>query len=276
RWLVLAAGALAAVVLLVGATGRRAATVAGVAVAVTGLAGPAAYALDTAATPHGGSIVLAGPQTVGDDMLPGAVVEAPSADPELVALLRSAGTTWSAATTPAPTAADLQLASGTAVIGIGGFNGSDPAPTLAEFQAMVAAGEVRYYVDGGGPLGGALDPARLQELAEQDPQLAELLAGADADGLPVPGPAGVPGSPGGPDGGSAPGTSGVAPGPGGAGGGPGPGPSGGAPGPGGTGIVPGPGGGAGSAQEIAQWVAENFGSTTVGGYTVYDLTAPTG
>ena len=32
---------------------------------------------------------------------------------------------------------------------IGGFNGSDPAPTLSEFQAMVAAGKVRYVLLGG-------------------------------------------------------------------------------------------------------------------------------
>ena len=29
---------------------------------------------------------------------------------------------------------------------IGGFNGSDPSPTLAEFQADVARGEIHYYV----------------------------------------------------------------------------------------------------------------------------------
>jgi hypothetical protein len=42
----------------------------------------------------------------------------------------------------------LSLASGTSVIGIGGFTGSDPAPTLEQFQAWVAAGEVRYFVPG--------------------------------------------------------------------------------------------------------------------------------
>ncbi len=37
---------------------------------------------------------------------------------------------------------------------IGGFNGSDPAPTLAQFKAMVAKGEVHYFVGGGGFGGG--------------------------------------------------------------------------------------------------------------------------
>jgi len=32
---------------------------------------------------------------------------------------------------------------------IGGFNGSDPTPTLAQFERDVAAGEVRYFVPGG-------------------------------------------------------------------------------------------------------------------------------
>ncbi|MGH8964236.1 MAG: glycosyl transferase, partial [Actinomycetes bacterium] len=74
-----------------------------------------------------------------------------------VELLRSAGTTWSAATIGAQSSAPLALASDTTVMGIGGFSGGDPAPTLAEFQALVAAGEVGWFVDGGmgpGPRGG--------------------------------------------------------------------------------------------------------------------------
>ena len=41
---------------------------------------------------------------------------------------------------------------------IGGFNGSDPSPTLAEFQQYVASGEIHYFIaggQGGGPGGGA-------------------------------------------------------------------------------------------------------------------------
>ena len=39
---------------------------------------------------------------------------------------------------------------------IGGWSGSDPAPTLAQFKAYVAAGDISYYVagGGGGPGGG--------------------------------------------------------------------------------------------------------------------------
>jgi hypothetical protein len=78
---------------------------------------------------------------------------------------------------------------GKAVMAIGGWSGSDPTPTLAQFQAYVAAGEIRYFIVGG------------------------------------------------------------------AGGG--------------------PGGGAGSSSEITNWVTSNFTATSVGGQTVYDLTAPT-
>ena len=79
----------------------------------------------------------------------GSESETPS--PALVSLLQGAGTRWAAATTGAQSAASLQLASGVPVMAMGGFMGSDPAPTLAEFQADVASGQVRYYVEGGGP-----------------------------------------------------------------------------------------------------------------------------
>ena len=56
-------------------------------------------------------------------------------------------------------AAALELSSGKAVMAIGGFSGSDPAPTLAEFERDVSAGKVHYFVAGGamggGPGGGA-------------------------------------------------------------------------------------------------------------------------
>ena len=54
--------------------------------------------------------------------------------------------------------AGLQLASGVPVMPMGGFMGSDPAPTLAQFQEYVATGQVRYFVEGGGPGGGMGGP----------------------------------------------------------------------------------------------------------------------
>jgi hypothetical protein len=68
----------------------------------------------------------------------------------LAALLTSAGTCWAAATLGAQSAASLELDTGTAVMAIGGFIGSDPYPTLAQFQQYVAAGDIHYFVEGGG------------------------------------------------------------------------------------------------------------------------------
>ena len=47
-----------------------------------------------------------------------------------------------------------QLATGDPVMAIGGFNGTDPAPTLAEFERYVAEGKIHYYISGGGGFGG--------------------------------------------------------------------------------------------------------------------------
>ena len=56
---------------------------------------------------------------------------------------------WIAATEGSQEAAPIELATGDAVMAIGGFNGTDPAPTLARFEAMVAKGEIHYYVGRG-------------------------------------------------------------------------------------------------------------------------------
>ena len=37
---------------------------------------------------------------------------------------------------------------------IGGFNGSDPSPTLEQFQQWVAEGKIHYYIVSDGPGGG--------------------------------------------------------------------------------------------------------------------------
>ncbi|MDD7942536.1 glycosyltransferase family 39 protein [Actinomycetospora lutea] len=158
RWVLLAAGVLGAVALLVPAARRgRLAIVGVVAALVAVLGGSTAFATQTALTPHEGSIVSAGPgggsgRPDGPDggARPGGP-EGGTPSPQLVALLRDAGTRWAAATTGAQSAASLQLAGGVPVMAMGGFMGSDPAPTLAQFRAAVASGEVRYYVEGGGP-----------------------------------------------------------------------------------------------------------------------------
>ena len=61
--------------------------------------------------------------------------------------------TWVAATVNSNSAAGYQLATDDPVMAIGGFNGTDPAPTLAQFERDVAAKKVHYFVSGGGGLG---------------------------------------------------------------------------------------------------------------------------
>ena len=67
---------------------------------------------------------------------------------ELTAYLSvSAGDyTWAAATTDANNAAGYQLATGSPVMAIGGYNGTDPSPTLAKFQALVAQHTIHFYI----------------------------------------------------------------------------------------------------------------------------------
>ena len=107
-----------------------------------------------------------------------------------MALLERDGgaSTWVAAAVGANNAAGYQLATGDPVMAIGGFNGSDPSPTLAQFQQYVREGRIHWFIAGGG---------------------------FRSDG------------------------------------------------------------GSNQSQQIAAWVEQSFDATTVGGVTVYDLTAST-
>jgi 4-amino-4-deoxy-L-arabinose transferase-like glycosyltransferase len=204
--LVLVGGLVVAAALAVGSWSGRGGRRLAVAVAGGGLlvalAGPAAYSLDTAATPHGGAIPSAGPVVPGARGGPGGapgmgrrggpglmrggpgfgpgpgfgqgpgggpgglggLLDGGTPDPELVALLQQdAGSyTWVAAAVGSNSAAGAQLATGEPVMAIGGFNGSDPAPTLEQFQRFVAEGRIHYFLAGGrmgGSMGGS-DVAR--------------------------------------------------------------------------------------------------------------------
>jgi 4-amino-4-deoxy-L-arabinose transferase-like glycosyltransferase len=232
-------------VLLLGVTWlpRRAAVAVAVAGLITALAGPSAYAVQTAATAHNGAIVTAGPAvatagfggpggrgglggpgggrgfgngpqagtgqapTLTGSRLPGGIgqggqgiagggagglLQGSSPSAALVTLLKTdAGAyTWAAATVGSNNASGYQLATGDPVMAIGGFNGSDPSPTLAQFQKLVSEGKIHYFVGGGGGMQSSS--------------------------------------------------------------------------------------GSNDSQEIASWVAANFTATTVGGTTVYDLAATSG
>jgi 4-amino-4-deoxy-L-arabinose transferase-like glycosyltransferase len=100
----------------------------------------------------------------------------------------ASGYRWTAATVSSDSAAPLQLASGQPVMSIGGFNGTDAAPTLAQFERYVADHQIHYFI------------------------------GANSHSF---------------------------------------------------------GGGSGDAAQITAWVQAHFTAKTVGGETVYDLTSPT-
>ena len=82
--------------------------------------------------------------------------EPSGSDAALVAyLLANRGdATWIVATTSAQGAGSIELASGQPVMAMGGFMGSDPAPTLDQLQSLVSSGQLRYVLLGGGGPGG--------------------------------------------------------------------------------------------------------------------------
>lgn len=134
------------------------------------LAGPIVWTACTISTRHTGSIVTAGPGGSmgggpggggpgGNGATPdggSGLLGGTSANDSLVELLtqNASGYRWAAATTGSQNAASYQLASELPVMAIGGFNGSDPAPTLDEFKVYVAQGLIRYYIASGGMGGG--------------------------------------------------------------------------------------------------------------------------
>jgi hypothetical protein len=78
------------------------------------------------------------------------------------------GYRWAAATVGAESAAPFQLASGEPLMAIGGFNGTDQTPSLAQFKQMVAAGEVHYFIGTNGHTfgGGSGDAAQITSWVE--------------------------------------------------------------------------------------------------------------
>ena len=96
-----------------------------------------------------------GPVTPGGRRVGGAgglggLLDSATPSKALVGLLQRGadGSTWVAAAV-ASNSPGVQLATGEPVMAIGGFNATDPTPTLAEFQADVAAGKIHYSLAGG-------------------------------------------------------------------------------------------------------------------------------
>jgi len=253
--------------------------------AIAGLGGPLAYSLDTAASSNSGASPSAGPALAtgafglgrgafrGRGAFPGGLHRGaralggfggnPSVSSAFAKLLEAGAARyeWAAATDGSDSAASMELATGgTPVMAIGGFRGTDPAPSLAEFKKLVAAHKIHYYVaggaggfggfGGGGFGGGAGAYGRLGDLGESGGRGAGGEGrfgdfgdfghrGAGADGRGDFGDFGDRGA-------DADGR------PGGFGGG---------------------GGATTDAAQISAWVEAHFTATTVGGMTVYNLTA---
>src|SRR5438445_680929 len=151
---------------------------------VAALAGPAAYTFDTVTTAHAGAIPSAGPSAQTASLGPGhapaglrgtpggfgpppnagglpgqaragagggTFLNASRPGAQLTSLLEAGAGRyrWVAATIDANSAAGYELATGKPVMAIGGFNGSDPAPTLAQFESYVSQGQIHYFIAGG-------------------------------------------------------------------------------------------------------------------------------
>ncbi|MEJ5945498.1 glycosyltransferase family 39 protein [Pseudokineococcus basanitobsidens] len=205
RFVVLVAGLAAGLGLVLGhLLTRRLLTGAAVVALVAGLAGPAAYAVQTVGTAHTGSIVTAGPDVAGATGGPGGggpgggagfgggpggqtapggttgatgapggtagtaggpggggaggLLDSTTPSSELVTALEADASdyTWVAAAVGSQNASGYQLATQLPVMAVGGFNGSDPSPTLAQFQQDVADGQIHWFIAGGGMGGGGM------------------------------------------------------------------------------------------------------------------------
>ncbi|WP_326837764.1 glycosyltransferase family 39 protein [Amycolatopsis rhabdoformis] len=168
---VLVAGLLAAVaVFFVNQLGHVAARGLAVFGLVTLLAASGAYTVATAATPHSGAIPSAGPSVTrgfgpggpggggpGGRGMAGGLLGTTTPGTTLTSLLTSGGNgyRWVAATVGSNNAAGYQLATNLPVLAIGGFNGTDPYPTLAQFQVDVQAGHIHYFLGDGLTLRGS-------------------------------------------------------------------------------------------------------------------------
>ena len=158
------------------------------------LLAPAAYALDTTGTAYGGGDPHPGPGTTsglgGGGGLPGGTpggIAGPggavpdgggglpdgglsatglpgdggglggnSSDTALLTYLvaNRGNAEWIVAANSAQEAGSIELATGLPVMAMGGFTGSDPAPTLDQLKSYIASGKLRFVLASGGMGGG--------------------------------------------------------------------------------------------------------------------------
>jgi 4-amino-4-deoxy-L-arabinose transferase-like glycosyltransferase len=172
---------------------RVALAAAGVGVLATLLA-PAAYALDTTGAAYGGGDPHPGPGTATGFGSPGGLgglgpigglggnagagasgqiagglpgdgggLGGNSSDSALLSYLvtNRGSASWIVAANSAQEAGSIELATGLPVMAMGGFTGSDPAPTLDQLKSYIASGKLRFVLAsggiGGGGFGGGAD-----------------------------------------------------------------------------------------------------------------------
>ena len=155
-----------------GAVARRLALAAAVVGMAAMLAAPAAYSLETMNSAYGGGDPHPGPGTMagfggfggfggaggpdgGGNFGDGA--DLGRGEQALYDyLVANRGTaTWIVAANSSGEAGTIEIATGLPVMAMGGFTGSDPAPTLDQFKTYVASGKLRFVLAGGnGGFGG--------------------------------------------------------------------------------------------------------------------------
>jgi 4-amino-4-deoxy-L-arabinose transferase-like glycosyltransferase len=81
----------------------------------------------------------------------GNLINAGTPGPAVTAALRANASsyTWVAAAVGGENAAGYQLAAAEPVMAIGGFNGTDPAPSLARFEQLVSQGRIHFFIGSG-------------------------------------------------------------------------------------------------------------------------------
>jgi 4-amino-4-deoxy-L-arabinose transferase-like glycosyltransferase len=93
-------------------------------------------------------------------------------DAEVIGVLspEASDSTWIAATYSAENAAQYQLATGRPVMALGGWLGTDPAPTLEQFQLIVEKRQVTYFI-------WQQDLMDLQQLGPETVKISEWVSG---------------------------------------------------------------------------------------------------
>jgi hypothetical protein len=116
----------------------------------------------------------------------GGLLDSSTPGDTLVAALASDASsyTWAAAAIGSQNASGYQLATELPVMAIGGFNGSDPSPTLAQFQEYVAQGRIHYFIAGGG-MGGGPGGSSDGTSAQISSWVASTFAAQTVDGVTV-------------------------------------------------------------------------------------------